>query len=254
MKVDLKEVMAYPFKDSRWIEKLLIGGGFGLVPLVNLVVLGYLMRVFQGGIRKNDRVLPAWSLNSLPSLFLLGVTVLILALCFSAPLLVLRAVADMFSGAGTLAITFNLLFVLLGFGLALISPFILASFLNKLDVDEVRSMDDFKRMLSAIKGCLDVRQTFQVFMSTFKDYIRVYLIMVALMFAALIMINMIPYVGFFIWLPVNFYLGLVTMRLFGELYPAASEDAPLSCVAQSVADSSAVMDADEIVDEDELNS
>ena len=60
MKVDFKKALTYPFSEDKWIIKLLIGGLFFFIPVVNFLSIGYLMRILKATSEGKEPSLPEW--------------------------------------------------------------------------------------------------------------------------------------------------------------------------------------------------
>jgi hypothetical protein len=59
--VDLSKSFAFVFDDEDWVQKVLIGGILSFIPIVNLVTLGYGLRVLKNVAEGVDKPLPAWA-------------------------------------------------------------------------------------------------------------------------------------------------------------------------------------------------
>ena len=60
MKVDIKKALTYPFSDEKWIVKLIIGGLISLVPVLNFLSFGYIMRILKETSEGKEPKLPEW--------------------------------------------------------------------------------------------------------------------------------------------------------------------------------------------------
>jgi hypothetical protein len=58
--VDFGKSFTFVFDDEDWVQKLLIGGILSFIPIVNLVVLGYGLRVLKNVAEGVEKPLPAW--------------------------------------------------------------------------------------------------------------------------------------------------------------------------------------------------
>jgi hypothetical protein len=59
--MDIGKAFSFVFEDEKWISKVLLGGLFLLIPIVNFAVIGYMLKVAQNVAQGNPRPLPEWS-------------------------------------------------------------------------------------------------------------------------------------------------------------------------------------------------
>ncbi len=78
----IEQVSKRVFSDRNWLKKCAIGGVISLVPIVNILSMGYLYQVFLEGKRGNEVKLPEW--EDLKALFLDGLRFLVIGLVFAA--------------------------------------------------------------------------------------------------------------------------------------------------------------------------
>jgi len=83
------------FDDQEWVAKVLIGGILGLIPIVNLAVLGYMLRVIKNAADGAEKPLPAW--DDFGDYFVKGVMAVLGALVWAIPLILLTTVIAVFS-------------------------------------------------------------------------------------------------------------------------------------------------------------
>ncbi|MDD3269733.1 MAG: DUF4013 domain-containing protein [Syntrophomonadaceae bacterium] len=57
--MNFKSLLMYPFQDKDWIKKILMGCVISIVPVLNLLTLGYFLKCIQIGITRHQ-VLPEW--------------------------------------------------------------------------------------------------------------------------------------------------------------------------------------------------
>jgi hypothetical protein len=58
--MDYGKSFSFVFDDEEWIQKILIGGILSLIPIVNLVVVGYGLQVLKNVATGSQKPLPAW--------------------------------------------------------------------------------------------------------------------------------------------------------------------------------------------------
>lgn len=208
--MDIMDEIKFPSKDSEWIQKVLIGGVVTIIPIVNLIACGYLLKVMKGAMdSKAD--MPKW--EDWGNLFINGLMAAIIGLIYMIiPTLILiisagGIVAAAVSGktelligamagvAGGFLIAL-LLMVVLGF----LIPMALSMYVKE---NSIGAAFRFKEVLSRIK-------------SVFGDYLKVYIIVIALSFI-LVVLSGIPVLGFLIMIFGGFYIGAVAYNLFGKV-------------------------------------
>lgn len=77
----IEQVSKRVFSDREWLKKCAIGGAISIVPLVNILAMGYLYQLFVQGRRGRDIALPEWS--DLKGLALDGLRFLLIGLIFA---------------------------------------------------------------------------------------------------------------------------------------------------------------------------
>lgn len=188
MIVSLENAFKFPFKDSKWLIKILIGGALIWIPIVNFFVLGYLLKILADGKDKKEASLPEW--KDWGVLFQEGFMAFIVVLCYSMVLLV-------FSILGRIPIigclTIPLQFVA-GF---LLWPVVAVALCCYLERRELSGAFDFKTIIEKFKVNI-------------ADYLIIAVITGAL--AAVSVVALVLVV--FIW----FYLSVVAFRLYGEVF------------------------------------
>ena len=58
--MDIGKAFGFVFEDEKWVSKVLLGGLFLLIPIVNFAVIGYMLKVAQNVAQGNPRPLPEW--------------------------------------------------------------------------------------------------------------------------------------------------------------------------------------------------
>ena len=97
MKVDFKKALTYPFSEDKWIIKLLIGGLFFFIPVVNFLSIGYLMRILKATSEGKEPSLPEWGIDYLGKLVVTMTIIPIIGCVFSLiQLLLMTIIAFLF--------------------------------------------------------------------------------------------------------------------------------------------------------------
>lgn len=58
--MDIAKAFGFVFEDEKWVSKVLLGGLFLIIPIVNFAVIGYMLKVAQNVAQGNPRPLPEW--------------------------------------------------------------------------------------------------------------------------------------------------------------------------------------------------
>jgi len=89
----VEQVSKQVFSDKNWLKKCAIGGVVSLIPIVNILALGYLYQIFMLGRSEKTIALPEW--DDLKTLFLDGLRFLVIILLFAGlPLVAATLLAE----------------------------------------------------------------------------------------------------------------------------------------------------------------
>ncbi len=89
------DAFQHPFRDPQAVRKLLLGAALNILPVANLLALGYTLRLLEQVLEGEEQYLPEWA--GLGDLFIRGFKVLLVGLVYMAfPLLVWMAGAGPF--------------------------------------------------------------------------------------------------------------------------------------------------------------
>ncbi len=113
--MDLPRAFTYPFEDEEWTNKLPITLILGVIPIVNLTVLGWALDLIRNMLAGSPRPMPAWDGETLVDRFVAGLTAavamilhylpIIVIIC---PLAILQGVLAAGSGGGLINTAFDL--------------------------------------------------------------------------------------------------------------------------------------------------
>jgi hypothetical protein len=209
--MDYGKIIKFPMEDKDWIMKVIIGGVLSIIPIVNFISSGYQLKVMKNAINKKPGM-PEW--KGFMDLFVKGLIIFVIALLFMiVPLIIFGAIAG-FSVIsvvmGDLTNPYNIvlailpalfiggiLFLIIGF----ILPMAIAMYAKS---DNFSDAFKFSEILNRIK-------------SIFGEYLVSYIVIV--IFGIILgLIMLIPVIGWIIGFFGTFYLGVVALNMFGELY------------------------------------
>jgi len=226
MSLQIKASALFPLGGVDWPRKLLIGGAtglllelvfvglaylaseeaaFGIAPLaviVNLPAIGYVVRAYEGVLRRDVAELPEW--EGWPGLFSGGLVVFSIGLASGIIPLLLLLIGLGFLVKGGIILFLGMVLMVLGVLAGMFTLFFvpigLAGYLAR------------RRLEAAFHPVMLWGGINQVL----TEYVPTYVLSVGL-FIAGGMLAAIPYLGPIIWPFLWFYLLLVQARLFGEI-------------------------------------
>jgi hypothetical protein len=108
------ETLTYMFKDPKWVGKVLLGALFGIIPILNFVTGGYVLRVIDNIRTDTEPPLPEWG-GDFGKLWTSGLVLAVIALIYGIPLWILGGIiggvaANSKSGGATaVAVIFGLI-------------------------------------------------------------------------------------------------------------------------------------------------
>jgi len=97
--MDYGKSFTYVFDDEQWVQKLLIGGILSMIPIVNLVVIGYALRLVKNVASGVEKPLPQW--DDFGDYFVKGVTSVLASAIWALPIIAvsgLTAVVNAITG------------------------------------------------------------------------------------------------------------------------------------------------------------
>ena len=93
--MDWGKSFTYVFDDKDWVTKLLIGGLLSLIPVVNLVVVGYALNALKNVAEGAEQPLPAW--DDFGDYFMKGLISVLGAMVWALPIIVLAIMTAILS-------------------------------------------------------------------------------------------------------------------------------------------------------------
>lgn len=205
---DFGELFKYPMRDERWIQKTLVGGIIGMIPVLNFISLGYVLRY----IRRTDpaSALPEW--DGWSELFKTGCWLFVIcAIYLLLPNILLSFVADgmgLFRQGGEILWANNRLALLGDFLRIVVGFFLPMAVVNYAANKTLVAAFDFGEIASRIKR-------------TFGDYLITYIILVVCVAAVVKIGSLMPFLSYTLVMLVLFYLWLAFFNTFNKLYHSA---------------------------------
>jgi hypothetical protein len=85
--MDIGKAFSFVFEDEKWVSKVLLGGLFMLIPIVNFAVIGYMLKVAQNVAQGNPRPLPEW--GEFGDHFMRGLYGIVIQIVYQLPTIIL---------------------------------------------------------------------------------------------------------------------------------------------------------------------
>jgi len=139
--MDIGKAFSYVVSDKDWVKKVVIGGILGIIPIANLIVIGYGLRVLKNVAQDDPQPLPEW--DDWGGDFMKGLMVTLASLIYSSPAIVLLsifALIGVFTGYvsgeaegvfAALIVCFNCLMMLWGLAIGLWMPAAMVNYTEK---------------------------------------------------------------------------------------------------------------------------
>jgi hypothetical protein len=187
--IDLETAAKFPTADTDWKRKVLIGGVLNIVPVINFIAMGYAFEVFRMALQREPASLPEW--DEWGQRFVQGLMIFLIALIYNIASLILFFIHPVVGFLAVIAAAFL-------FPAALAEYAVRANFSDAFQVKGV-----WKR----------IRQHRD-------DYFMAWLIMIGV-FIVLMIIGMIPVLGWIISSIIGFYAYLSFAFIFGDICSAS---------------------------------
>jgi len=85
--MDIGKAFGFVFEDERWVTKVLLGGLFFFIPIVNFAVLGYMLKIAENVAKGSSTPLPEWS--DFGDLFMRGLYTIVIGVVYAIPVFVI---------------------------------------------------------------------------------------------------------------------------------------------------------------------
>jgi len=217
--MDFAKAFTYVFDDEEWVKKVLIGGVLSLIPIVNLVTVGYWLKVLKNVAEGAAKPLPEW--DDFGDYFVKGLMSMLASLIWAIPIILMGAATAAISAltgydsAGTTNAAGPFVMCLWGMSclsgiwglfLGLVLPAAHAVYAVKGDFAAFFRLDEIKNYITANLGN--------------------YIIALLLFFAAQIIASFGVVLCFVGVAFTEFWSMLVGGHLLGQLHPASANSGP----------------------------
>ncbi len=98
MTLDIGRAFAYMFDDESWIMKIVIGGILMFIPIVNFMVLGYMLEALKRTADGMEVPMPEW--DDFGGKFIKGLVLLVIGLVYMIPIWVVACLVGGLAGLG----------------------------------------------------------------------------------------------------------------------------------------------------------
>ncbi len=95
--MDYAKAFTFVFDDEDWVKKVLIGGIVALIPIVNLIVVGYGLKVLRNVAEGAEKALPEW--DDFGDYFVQGLMSCLGGLIWAIPIILLSMLMGLISWA-----------------------------------------------------------------------------------------------------------------------------------------------------------
>ncbi len=192
--MDLADFIKFPLSDKDWVKKIIIGCVVSLVPVLNLLTLGYFLNCLQLGMQGRTQ-LPEW--EDWGELFKDGFFALLIIVFYLAVPIILFPVLSFIPIIGT--IIASILLLLAG----LMLPAALASYSFRRNFEDV----------------LKIKLIFEQTMAVMQYYLPAYVTMVVVGSFSILIMSFLPVVSF-IGVLLLFYASVVFFQSGGTIVPS----------------------------------
>lgn len=189
--MDLAAFIKYPLSDRDWVKKLLIGCVISIVPILNLLSLGYFLNCLRLG-KQGRAELPEW--EDWGELFKEGFFALLIIIIYLGIPLILLPILSFIPVIGSLAASILLLLA------GLLLPAALASYSARGDFADA----------------LQIKLIFERTSAVMQYYLIAYISMVMISSFSVLILATLPMVSF-IGVLLMFYASLIFFNFVGQL-------------------------------------
>ena len=207
--VNIGELLKRPISDKQWSAKIAIGGVVSIVPILQFCAFGYIVNLIRQTLRKEEVILPEWT--NWGKLFTDGIIYFVIGLIYMIIPGLIFGIGMALGGMnlGILSMLFRAIVIFLSSIVGLAATFILPmAICHYVATEDLKSAFSWKEIQERIKA-------------TAKEYGTAYLITIGFYIAAYgcCMLLTFIFIGPIIAPFLAFYIGLVIMRMFAEIYP-----------------------------------
>lgn len=200
--MNFEKALRFPVTEQNGLVKVIIGAVISLIPIVNFISMGYLIKL-MGNIIKGEESMPEWT--DIGDKFVQGIMAAIITFIYMLiPFIIMMAGGGLGTmargGMAALFTSFLLAFIvaiIIGFFL----PMALANFVGK---GNFGAAFDFSTIIDYLKRA-------------FNNYFIAYIVIIGL-YIVLGIIAIIPLIGWIIGILGGFYISCVAAFLFGSIY------------------------------------
>lgn len=168
--MDFGKTINYPFRDEKWVTKILIGTFVSLIPIVNFITYGYMLRIVKQVIQGDDESMPEW--DDWGGDFIKGLLAWLASMLYFLPMIlmiccfaILSALTTNDNGEG-LGVLFALCLVPLSLGYSLlVSPLLAVAYVRYAESNNFASAFlDFGGLFKDVTSQLTKTITFILFL------------------------------------------------------------------------------------------
>lgn len=207
--MDFGKAFSYPFEDSEWLKKIVIGAVVNLIPIVNFAAMGYAVETLSRIAKEGFGALPEWDdfgkkfmdgLLLVIALFIWGLPGIIIMALGIFPL-IMSAITSKgeLSGLGAFGLSAFIVIIWMLF-VAFMSPAIMMNFSGS----------------RSFSSCFEFSKIFSLVSGDIGSYILGIVAYIAAIFVVSLL-SIIPIIGWLLILVGTFYAYLVIVGAFGQI-------------------------------------
>ncbi|MDY6855114.1 MAG: DUF4013 domain-containing protein [Thermodesulfobacteriota bacterium] len=198
---DIKKAIKFPFQETEWTQKLIVGGILNIIPIISFFSIGYAYQVFYNALKEEPHM-PQW--NNWKNLFMNGLIIGMIGIAYFFIPFFINILGIYLITKGWLSSFLGGILLIIGFGGTLTAGFFFPMAITNYIAGGEQIGDAFKFsfILDEIRDVQD-------------DYLASYLIGLGMLILFGLFL-FVPVVSYFIFSIGIFYVYLSFSILFGE--------------------------------------
>jgi hypothetical protein len=210
-RMDYGKAFSYFTEDKDWINKFIIGSLLGIIPIVNFLATGYMLKIIDA--EPDEKILPSW--EDWGTLFKNGFFLSLTFLIYGIPIIIAGAVAIAFLVPLIIAVDKNLSPPAISIIMLVISGVFIFTYAVVLQILAPAIVLTYNETKS-VGAALRVGEIFRITKKHFRDIIIIMLILWVVSIGIGTLAS-IPLLGFLVGIAGTFYSRLITGNLYSQL-------------------------------------
>ena len=155
--MDIGKAIGYPLKDKNWIVKVIIGTIIFIIPIVDFISFGYLVRVIRQVLSDDEEKMPEW--DDFGGDFVRGLMVIIGIIIYSIPIIIVSCCLSLIGGvvggddgnALSALVSCCLFIISLAYGVIL-GPLVAAAIIHYSEKEDFGAFLDFRARFDEVRN------------------------------------------------------------------------------------------------------